>query len=240
MNPSRPVTKAESPVRAVAETRSRPTTKAILDPASGEGANRQMGRVPSKWARHYSRLLALRADFEAEYRDHLLATRQPLEPYSLDMADAATDEFDHDLALCVLSAEQNALYEIDEALKRIRTGSYGVCELSGKPIPQARLDALPWTRFAGEVERQLEMEGAASRPHLGELRSVTGLPAGKLGEVEVGEEEPGPSASDESLSRASPTPGTDLSDRRRSKKVKNSHSAFIQSLRASKSNGRHQ
>jgi DnaK suppressor protein len=66
--------------------------------------------------------------------------------YSLHMADSGTDNFDRDFALSLLSSDQDAIYEIEEALKRIEKGTYGICELTGKPIPPAAgshsLDAL--------------------------------------------------------------------------------------------------
>jgi hypothetical protein len=67
--------------------------------------------------------------------------------YSLHMADSGTDNFDRDFALSLLSSDQDAIYEIEEALKRIEKNTYGICELTGKPIPKARagshsLDAL--------------------------------------------------------------------------------------------------
>jgi DnaK suppressor protein len=67
-------------------------------------------------------------------------------------------------ALSLISSEQNALYEIDQALRRIRDGTYGICEATGKPIPEDRLNAVPWTRFTLEVEEQLERERQARRP----------------------------------------------------------------------------
>ena len=67
---------------------------------------------------------------ETELKD--AAEEQPA--FSLHMADAGTDSFDRDFALSRLSSEQDAVYEIDEALKRIERGTYGVCEVSGKPI----------------------------------------------------------------------------------------------------------
>jgi hypothetical protein len=85
------------------------------------------------------------------------------------MADAATDSFDRDLVLGLVSFEQEGLYEIDAALKRIEDGTYGVCELTSKPIPWERLAAIPWTRFSIEAENQLE---ANIHPHLGRLGRV--------------------------------------------------------------------
>jgi hypothetical protein len=85
------------------------------------------------------------------------------------MADAATDSFDRDLVLGLVSFEQEGLYEIDAALKRIEDGTYGICELTGKPIPWERLAAIPWTRFSIEAENQLE---ANIHPHIGRLGRV--------------------------------------------------------------------
>ena len=67
-------------------------------------------------------------------------------------------------ALSLISSEQNALYEIDHAIRRIRDGTYGFCEATGKPIDSARLEAVPWTRFAREVEEQLEREEQSRKP----------------------------------------------------------------------------
>src|ERR1700720_4747321 len=57
--------------------------------------------------------------------------------FGMHQADAGSDAYDRDFALSLLSQEQDALYEIDQALKRIELGTYGVCEMSGKQIPRA-------------------------------------------------------------------------------------------------------
>ena len=71
----------------------------------------------------------------------------------------AGDSYDRDWALALLSSDQNAALEINEALERIRSGTYGKCELTGKTIPVERLKAVPWTRFTAEAERELEERG---------------------------------------------------------------------------------
>lgn len=108
----------------------------------------------------------------------------------MHQADSATDEFDHELALSRLSNEQDALYEVEAAMKRIVDGTYGVCEQSGKRIPAKRLKAIPWTRFRENVEACLESTGAIPRAHLGTLRSVRDEPAAGLAENEPTVEEP--------------------------------------------------
>ena len=74
----------------------------------------------------------------------------------LHMADIGTDTFDQDLAIGMAETERELLREIDEALERIPTKTYGVCQLTGKPIPKARLDAKPWAKYTIEAARELE------------------------------------------------------------------------------------
>ena len=83
--------------------------------------------------------------------------------FGMHQADAGSDAYDRDFALSLLSQEQDALYEIDEALKRIEIGTYGKCEMSGKPIPRARLEAIPFARFTVECQSQLEKMSKATR-----------------------------------------------------------------------------
>jgi RNA polymerase-binding transcription factor DksA len=111
--------------------------------------------------------------------------------YSLHMADSGTDNFDRDFALSLLSSDQDAIYEIEEALKRIERDTYGICELTGKPIPKARLDAIPWTRFTVEAQAQLEREGALRQRRLGALGTVDSAGATEIeAEEEEAEEKP--------------------------------------------------
>ncbi len=120
-------------------------------------------RVPAKWRWYHKALLSLQTRLLSDRGDLRRAAAEPLEPHSLNEADSATDEFDHDLALTHLSAELDALIEVNEALKRIQDGNYGVCEDSGGAIPAARLRAIPWARFTREVEEQLEKQGVVRR-----------------------------------------------------------------------------
>ena len=72
--------------------------------------------------------------------------------------DAGSDAYDRDFALSVLAKEQDALYEIEQALYRIKVGSYGICEISARKIPQARLEAIPFARLTVECQAQWEKE----------------------------------------------------------------------------------
>jgi DnaK suppressor protein len=83
--------------------------------------------------------------------------------FGMHQADAGSDAYDRDFALSLLSQEQDSLYEIDEALKRIENGTYGTCEMSGKSIPHARLEALPFTRYTVECQAELEKRNRFQR-----------------------------------------------------------------------------
>jgi DnaK suppressor protein len=105
--------------------------------------------------------------------------------FGMHQADAGSDAYDRDFALSLLSQEQDALYEIDQALKRIELGTYGKCEMSGKPISHARLEAIPFARFTVECQSQLEKQNKASRVR----QSVTSLFGLTDEEDKEGEEE---------------------------------------------------
>ncbi|MDO8536449.1 MAG: TraR/DksA C4-type zinc finger protein [Candidatus Omnitrophota bacterium] len=70
-----------------------------------------------------------------------------LSGYSFHMADVASDNYEVEFSLGRASDEQNILYIIDEALKRVEDGTYGSCTQCGKQIPKKRLDALPHTEL---------------------------------------------------------------------------------------------
>jgi RNA polymerase-binding protein DksA len=78
----------------------------------------------------------------------------------LHMADVGTDTFDQDFTLGMAETERQLLGEIDQALQRIEDKSYGVCQLTGKPIPKTRLEAKPWAKHTIEAAKLLE-RGAA-------------------------------------------------------------------------------
>ena len=77
----------------------------------------------------------------------------------IHMADIGTDNYEQEFTIELISNEQTTLKEIDAALERIRTGCYGICEGTRKPIPMARLRVKPWARYRVEHKRHLEENG---------------------------------------------------------------------------------
>ena len=75
------------------------------------------------------------------------------------MADMGSDVYEQDFTLGMAEAERKILVEIDAALQRIEDKTFGVCQMSGKPISKARLDAKPWAKYTIEAERIIESNG---------------------------------------------------------------------------------
>lgn len=79
-------------------------------------------------------------------------------------ADHGTDNFDREFALSLASAEQDVMYEVDEALMRITEGTYGICELTGVLIEPARLEVIPYTRYSVQAQAKMEQSRPGYRP----------------------------------------------------------------------------
>lgn len=126
-------------------------------------------RTRRKWKEHYKRLSELREQFIKGRNTQTQSAKEQSLWFSEHMADAATDSYDRDCALALLSSSQNALYEIEQALRRIGDGTYGICELSGKAIEPERLKAIPWTRFSLAAQAGLEARKGNGGVQLGEL-----------------------------------------------------------------------
>ncbi len=120
--------------------------------------------VPEKFKRYYKLLIDLRTHLTAGITLHSEETLKrsskddsgDLSSYGQHMADAGTDTFDRDFALSLVSSEQEALSEIDAAIKRIHAGTYGICEITQKPISKDRLLAVPFTRHSAEAQKDIE------------------------------------------------------------------------------------
>jgi RNA polymerase-binding transcription factor DksA len=109
------------------------------------------------------RLLLLRERISGEI---LSSSRDSLSPTARDpsLSDQGTDTFDREFALNQLSSEQDVLFEIDSAIRRLEDGTYGICEISGDPINIERLQALPYVRYTIATQSELEKGNNSFRP----------------------------------------------------------------------------
>jgi RNA polymerase-binding transcription factor DksA len=183
--------KIEKPAKAK-KTLTSATSASILGTGMARPKGKSMGpvKVKAEWAGYHQHLLELRDRLLAQMSGLAKESAEEMTNYSLHMADSGTDNFDRDFALSLLSSDQDAIYEIEEALKRIEKNTYGICELTGKTIPKSRLDAIPWTRFTVEAQSQLEREGALRQRRLGQLGSVDNSGGTEVEEEEETEEKP--------------------------------------------------
>jgi DnaK suppressor protein len=76
--------------------------------------------------------------------------------YTYHMADVATDNYDREFSLGIASNERQMLYELDDALKRIEDGTYGLCEDCKAMITKTRLKAIPYTRHCLACQEKRE------------------------------------------------------------------------------------
>jgi len=79
-----------------------------------------------------------------------------LSGYSFHMADMASDSYDRELSLNIAGGEQEVIYEIDDALKRMEEGKFGSCISCGKKIPQKRLNAVPYAKYCIQCKSKEE------------------------------------------------------------------------------------
>jgi RNA polymerase-binding protein DksA len=72
------------------------------------------------------------------------------------LGDVATATFDREMASTLEENSTHVLTEINEALSRIESGTYGVCRRCGNPIAEERLEALPWATLCIDCKRKQE------------------------------------------------------------------------------------
>ena len=155
------------------------TTAAVLGlaatPAKRAAQKRKATKLAKggKWGKQKQLLLGLRNRLTDQRNGLAKESAKEMESYGVHMADSGTDNFDRDFNLSLLSSDQDVIYEIEEALKRIEKETYGTCEITGKLIPQTRLNAIPWTRFRVDAQSELEQYGVLQNRSLGRLGTIT-------------------------------------------------------------------
>src|SRR4051812_18983854 len=153
--------------------------------------------VPEKFKRYYKLLIDLRTHLTEGIELHSEETLKrsakddagDLSSYGQHMADAGTDTFDRDFALSLVSSEQEALSEIEAAIKRIHDGTYGNCEITQKPIAKERLLAVPFTRYSAEAQKDLERNRHRSRTQAGLFGEMGEEGGGKIMDDDGGGDE---------------------------------------------------
>ena len=81
-----------------------------------------------------------------------------LSAYTVHMADMAADTYERELSMNIVSSEQELLYQIDDALKRLDDGSFGICQQCTQPISMSRLKAVPYASLCISCQRTKEQK----------------------------------------------------------------------------------
>jgi len=76
--------------------------------------------------------------------------------YTYHMADVASDTYDREFSLGMISSERESLYELDDALKRAEEGAFGICEECKSLITKTRLKAVPYARLCLKCQQKKE------------------------------------------------------------------------------------
>jgi RNA polymerase-binding transcription factor DksA len=170
--PSKPKATKPQPGQPQAKT---PLLERITPPTSLKVKPEIPPSIPAEKLKLTPAFLETQKSRLLELRDHILDQMQEVaheslrsdngsdnaSAHGLHQADAGSDAYERDFALSLLSQEQDALYEIEEALKRIENRTYGICEISGQGIPKARLEAIPFARYTVEQQAIIEKENRA-------------------------------------------------------------------------------
>jgi RNA polymerase-binding transcription factor DksA len=110
------------------------------------------------------RLDGVRSTFDGEGLDQSAAeSLGELSSYDQHQADVGTETFEREKDLSILEQVEAELADVEHALRRLDEGTYGTCEVCGKPIPDERLEAMPAARLClehqAEAEREVRVSG---------------------------------------------------------------------------------
>jgi RNA polymerase-binding transcription factor len=151
---SAPAKAAKAPAKAAKPAPAAPAAAPAPKPAPAAAA--PVNKVAKKDHKHFeARLLEERARLVKElgYLEQNVLKQNPrdssgdLSGYSFHMADAGTDAMEREKAFLFASTEGRALHDVDEALRRLYAGEYGMCESCGQPIAPQRLEVVPHARL---------------------------------------------------------------------------------------------
>ena len=131
------------------------------------GLNRKP-KIAPHWREHYRRL--------CDERDRLMERDFSTPPTTSakldDPSDAAAEESQRSLSLVAASATQASIIEVIDAIRRIESGKYGTCEITGQPIEPERLLAIPWTRYSLQGQNEMERGGYGHKNAIPALQPV--------------------------------------------------------------------
>jgi DnaK suppressor protein len=109
------------------------------------------------------RLVGMREQVLADIANDTAVTREGQKDEGMDAYDLASEERDRDINMILSDRDRQKLQSIDEALERMKQGTYGICEECELDIAEERLKALPFTRLCVSCQADQEKEAKQVR-----------------------------------------------------------------------------
>lgn len=110
--------------------------------------------VSARDVERYKRLLLAKRDELSAARDETAALVPPAGGAQGDLMDRASADTQAELEIQLRKTDVRLLKAIEDALVRMRAGTFGVCETCKQPISRARLEAVPWTRHCRDCKQR--------------------------------------------------------------------------------------
>lgn len=121
-------------------------------------------KLPSYLSRLKEIRRNLLGDVEKNFKINQEETPKPL----ADITDGAAQAYTNELMTSLGEQDWQKLKQVDEAIEKISRGDYGICSTCNRPIPEARLDVMPFAKFCVECMSKIENEPETQTQNLEE------------------------------------------------------------------------
>ena len=111
-----------------------------------------------------TRLQGIRDNLQREQEEATSDTAGELSSFDQHPGDSGTETFEMEKNVSLLEQVDDELLEVEAAVQRLERGTYGTCQVCGRPIGDERLEAMPATRFCVEDQAKAEREGGFPGP----------------------------------------------------------------------------
>ena len=111
-----------------------------------------------------TRLQGIRDDLQREQEDTTFEASGELSSFDQHPGDSGTETFEMEKNVSLLEQVDDELLEVEGAIQRLERGTYGSCQVCGRPIGDERLEAMPAARFCVEDQARAEREGGVRGP----------------------------------------------------------------------------
>jgi len=111
---------------------------------------------------YLSRLKEIRKNLLGDVEKNLKSSQEGTTEPVADISDGAARAYTSEIMLNLGEQDWQKLKQVDQALAKISTGEYGICALCEEPIPEARLEVIPFTEYCVECLSKIEQDKASA------------------------------------------------------------------------------